>query len=83
MRLAREASPAATGGLVLQLQAEGHEEGEDTCAERLPIATQLEGGRFAPAIDGDGAVFVGLAGSVAHGPPLCHQVSEAEERPWG
>ena len=33
------------------------------------IAKQLEGGRFAPEIDGDGAVFTGLAGSVAHGHP--------------
>jgi hypothetical protein len=43
------------------------EEGEDTFEERLPIAKQLEVGRFAPEIDGDGAVVAGLAGSVAHG----------------
>ena len=31
------------------------------------IAKQLEGGRFAPEIDGDGAVIASLAGRVAHG----------------
>jgi hypothetical protein len=31
------------------------------------IAKQLEGGRFAPEIDGDGAVVTGRAGGVAHG----------------
>jgi hypothetical protein len=67
--MAREASTAATGGLVLQLKAEGHEKGEDTFKGRLPIAKQLEVGRFALEIDSDGAVFAGLAGSVAHGHP--------------
>jgi hypothetical protein len=38
MRMAREASTTATGGFVFQLKAEGHEEGEDTFEERLPIA---------------------------------------------
>jgi hypothetical protein len=66
---AREASTAATGGFVFQLKAKGQEEGKDTFEERLPIAKQLEVGRFAPEIDGDGAVFAGLAGCVAHGHP--------------
>src|SRR5262249_30780228 len=69
MRMAREASTASTVGFVFQLKAEGHEEGEDTFEERVPIAKQLEVGRFAPEIDGDGAVFAGLAGSVVHGYP--------------
>ena len=46
-----------------------HHEGEDTFEERLPIAKQLEVCRFAPEIDGDGAVFAGPTGSVAHGHP--------------
>jgi hypothetical protein len=50
--------------------------------ERLPIATPLEVGRFAPEIDSDGAVFAGLASGVAHGSPLYHQVSSAEEIQW-
>ena len=69
MRVARQASAPATGGFVFQLKAEGHDEGEDTFEERLAIAKQLEVGCFAPEIDGDGAVFAGLAGSVAHGHP--------------
>ena len=52
---------------MLELKAKGHNEGDDTFEERLPIAKQLEVGRFAPEIDGDGAVFAGLAGRVAHG----------------
>ena len=59
MGMAREASTAATGGFVFQLKAEGHEEGEDKFDKRFPIAKQLEVGRFAPEIDGDGAVFAG------------------------
>jgi hypothetical protein len=51
--MARESSTAATGGFVLQWKAKGHEEGEDTFEERLPIAKQLEVGRFTPKIDGD------------------------------
>src|SRR5215813_3400703 len=37
--------------------------------ECLAITEQLEVGRFTPKIDGDSAVFTGLASSVAHGPP--------------
>jgi hypothetical protein len=69
MRVAGEASTAVTGGFVFQLKAEGQHEGEDTFEECLPIAQQLEIGRFALEIDGDGAVFAGLASSVAHGDP--------------
>ena len=69
MRMAREASTAATGGFVLQLKAKRQHEGQDTFEECLPIAKELEVDRFAPEIDGDGAVFAGLAGSVAHGHP--------------
>jgi hypothetical protein len=42
---------------LLELKAKGHDEGDDTFEERLPIAKQLEIRRFAPEIDGDGAVF--------------------------
>ena len=67
--MAREASTTATGGFVFQLKAKRQHEGKDTFEERLPIAKELEVDRFAPEIDGDGAVFTGLAGSVAHGHP--------------
>jgi hypothetical protein len=67
--MACEASTATTGGFVFQLQTKGQHEGEDTFEERLPIAQQLEIGRFALEIDGDGAVFAGPAGRVAHGHP--------------
>jgi hypothetical protein len=67
MGVARQAPAPATGGFVFQLKAEGHDEGEDTFEERLAIVQQLEVGRFAPEIDGDGAVVAGLASGVAHG----------------
>jgi hypothetical protein len=54
---------------VLQLQAEGQHEGEDTCEKRLPIAQELKGGGVVLKLDGDGPVFAGLAGRVAHGHP--------------
>jgi len=57
MRVARQASAAATGGFVFELKAEGHNEGEDTFEERLTIAKQLEVHRFASEIDGDGGIF--------------------------
>ena len=59
MRMAREASTAATGGFVFQLKAEGHHEGEDTFEERLPIAQQLEVGCFAPELNNHQLKLVG------------------------
>src|SRR5215831_12443873 len=79
MRKACETPAPTTGGLMLELKAKGHEEGEDTFEERLPIAKQLEICRFAPEIDGDRTVFAGLMGSVAHGSPLGPMVSSADD----
>src|SRR2546426_3009191 len=56
-----------TGRLVLQLQAKGHDEGEETFEKRLAIPKQLKVRRFVSAIDGHGAVFAGPAVGVAHG----------------
>jgi hypothetical protein len=69
MGVARQASAPATSGFMFQLKAEGHDEGEDTFEQRLAIAKPLEVRRFTPEINGDGAVFAGLAGRVAHGHP--------------
>src|SRR5262249_1310954 len=69
MRVARQASAPATGGFVFELQAQSEEKGEDTFEERLAIAQQLKIGCFVLKIDGEGPVFTGLAGSVAHGYP--------------
>jgi hypothetical protein len=69
MGVARQAPAAATGGFVLELKAKGQDEGEDTFEECLAIAQQLEVRRFTPEINGDGAVFTGLAGCVSHGHP--------------
>jgi hypothetical protein len=74
MGVARQASAALTSRLVCELKAERHDEGKDTFEERLPIAKQLEVRRFAPEIDGDGAVFSRRLSRCAHVSPLCHQV---------
>jgi hypothetical protein len=44
MGVACQAPAATTGGLMFELKAKGHDEGEDTFEERLPIAKQLEVG---------------------------------------
>jgi hypothetical protein len=74
MGVARQAPTAAAGRLVLELEAKGHDEGEDTFEERLPIAKQLEIRRFAPEIDGDGAVLSRQLSRCAHVSPPSHQV---------
>src|SRR5882672_6842888 len=69
MRVACQAPASTTGGFVFQLKAEGHDEGEDTLEECLPIAKQLEVRRFASEIDSDGAVFSRWFRRCAHGCP--------------
>jgi hypothetical protein len=66
MGVARQALTAATGRLVLELKAKGHDEGDDTFEERLPIAKPLEIRRSALEIDGDRPVFVDRFGRCAH-----------------
>lgn len=83
MRMAREASAPTTGGLVVQLQAQGQDEGEATFEERLASAKALKVSRFGLKIAGDGPVFACGFGRCAHVFPLCHQVSQAEATPWG
>jgi hypothetical protein len=83
MGVAGQAPAAATGGLVFQLKAERHDEGDDTFEERLTIAKELEVGRFVLKIDSDGAVFSCRFGRGTHVSPLCPQVLEADETRWG
>jgi hypothetical protein len=64
---------------VFQLKTKGHDEGEDTFEERLAITQQLAVGRFAPEIDGDGAVIAGLAGGVAQGSSSRQRVDGADD----
>ena len=62
MRVACETPAPATGRLVCELKAEGHDEGEDTFEERLAIVKQVSVGRFIVAIDSDSAVVPRLCG---------------------
>jgi hypothetical protein len=59
MRVACETPAPATGSLVLELKAKGHDEGKDTFEERLPIAQQLEVGCFAPELNNHQLKLVG------------------------
>jgi hypothetical protein len=83
MGVARQAPPAATGRLVLELKAKRQNEGEDTLEKRLPIAKELKVRRFVSKIHGDGAVVSRRFGRCAQVSPLCYQVSQAEETGWG
>src|SRR5262245_28521387 len=82
MREARQAPAAATGRLVLELEAENHEESEHTFDKRLAIFNQAEVGGFISKIDSDGAVFSCRFGCCAHVSLPGHQVSEADEARW-
>src|SRR5262249_31187628 len=67
MRVARQASTAVAGRLVCQLKAKGEEKGEDAFDKGLAVAKELKIGGFVLKVDGNGPVFTGLAGRVAHG----------------
>ncbi len=58
MGVARQAPALITGRFVLQLEAEGQKEGEDTLEKRLAIAEEVAVGGFVSKIDGDRAVVV-------------------------
>ena len=83
MRVARQASAAATGRLVCELKAEGQEKGEDAFDKRLAIAKQLKVGGFMLEINGEGPVFAGLASGVAHGLPSGQMVVADDDPRWG
>ena len=83
MRVARQAPSPITGRLVLELEAQGEEEGEHTFDKGLAVLQQAEVGRVVSKIDGDGAVVSRRFGCCAHRSPPDHQVSSADETQWG
>src|SRR6266403_3388688 len=83
MGVAGQAPAAATARLVCELKAQGQEKGDDAFDKRLAIAKQLKIGRFVLKIDGDGPVFTGLAGGVAHGSSSGQMVGVADDPTWG
>jgi hypothetical protein len=66
-----------------ELKANGEEEGHDAFDKRLAIAKQLRISSFVVKIDGDGAVFAGLASGVAHGSPSGQMVVAIDDPRWG
>jgi hypothetical protein len=48
----------------------------------LAVAQELNVSRFVLKIDGDGAVFTGLAGGVAHGSPSGQMVEASDDPRW-
>jgi hypothetical protein len=69
MGVARQAPAPITGRPVLQLEAEGQQEGEDALEKHLAVAQQLKVRGFVSKIDSDGPVVTGLAGCVSHSHP--------------
>jgi hypothetical protein len=74
MGVTGEAPASATGRLLFELKTNGQNEGEDIFEERLAIAKTLEVRRFAPEIDGDGAVLSCRFCCCAQVSPPCPQV---------
>jgi hypothetical protein len=70
MQMTRQASSPITGRLVLELEAEGQEEGEHIFNKRLAVSNQAEVCGFVSKIDGDRAVFAPRFGRCAHVSPL-------------
>ena len=56
----------ATAGLVVELEANGEEEGEDTLDKRLGVVQEPKVGRLIVEIDGEGAVCTGRFGCLCH-----------------
>jgi len=68
---------------VFQLQAQGQHEGEYAFDKRFAIAKQPIVGRFVLKVDGNGPVFAGLTGGVAHGSSSGQIVDVADDPRWG
>jgi hypothetical protein len=62
---------------VCQLKAEGEDERHYQGDKRLAVTKQLKVGRFILKIDGNGAVFAGLASCVSQGSPSGQMVEIA------
>jgi hypothetical protein len=67
---------------VFELKAKGEEKGEDAFDKRFTIAKQLIIGRFVLKVDGDGPVFTGRAGGVAHRSSSGPMVRVADDPTW-
>ena len=83
MRVAGQASTAATDRLMRELKAQGEEKGEDAFEKRLTVAKELKVGGFVVKIDGDGAVFAGLASGVWHGSSSGQGGVAIDDPRWG
>src|SRR5215467_6923943 len=82
MGVTRQAPTPITGGLMLQLEAEGQKEGEDALEKRLAIAQELKVGGFVLEIDSESPVFAGLASCVAHESPSGQIVVADDDPRW-
>src|SRR5262245_60971832 len=64
--MAGEAATIVTGRFMVELKAQGKDEGEDKLDKRLAIADHLEVGGWVLEIDGDGAVLACRFGGLCH-----------------
>jgi hypothetical protein len=61
VRVTGQASTAVTRGLVCELKAQGHHEGDDQFHKGLAVTKKVKVRGFILEIDGDGPVFTGRA----------------------
>ena len=82
MRVAGQAPTSLTRRLVFELKAQGEDKSHHQFHKGLAVAKQLHVGRFVLEIDGDGAVFTGLAGFASPGSPSSQMVGVADDPRW-
>src|SRR2546426_12267543 len=75
MGVASQTPAAVTGRFVVELKADGEDEGEDQLNKRFGVVQQCKGGRLIVEVDGEGAVLACRFGSIAHVSSPSHQAS--------
>src|SRR5215831_659144 len=83
MGVACEAATTATRRLMSELKAQRQDEGQHAFNKRFAVAQQLIVRAFVVKIDSDGAVFAGLAASVAHRSSSDQMVGAGDDAQWG
>jgi hypothetical protein len=82
MRVAGQASAAATGCLMLELKARGEEKGEVDFDKGLAVVKERKVGPFIVEIDGDSGVVASLAGRLSHGSFSGQMIRTADDPKW-
>jgi hypothetical protein len=75
MGVTSQTTAAATGRFVVELKADGEDEGEDKLHKRFGVVQQRNVGRLIVEVDGESAVLACRFGSIAHMSSPSHQAS--------